>query len=194
MRFCILVGCIALLSIFPACLEEDKPDVFLELSLYTGIPGVARIGETYQQVTQNASFPWETYQIPPEPAYTKLGFTEAIVFKSVGTRVYFRRGGAALITAQEPFRGQIKSKNIRLFAFSVPVVADWEDLLLKELGQPDARASGGRFSSEGLYYSWGDISYNRMGPNEIALYRDTELAKFRMKNFGRELQLMPTGN
>jgi hypothetical protein len=182
---------IASLLFFPACLEKEKPQIFLELSLYTGIPGVARLGETYQKTTQNAAYAWESIGVPQEPAYEKLGFTDVVYFKAVGTRVYFRRGGVAMIVAQEPFKGIIKSKNIHLFAFSVPPVSDWEAHLLKELGMPEARASGGRFSSEGLFYSWGDISYNRMGPNEIALYRDSELSKFRTNNFGRELKFFP---
>lgn len=162
------------------------------MSLYTGIPGVASLGDTYNSVTENSKYPYERVDVDPTSELGKLGFNEFVHFKTLGTRVYFKRDGVGFITAQEPFKGTIKGKKINLFSFSVPPVANWESHLIKELGQPDARASGGRFGSEGLFYNWGDISYNRMGPNELALYRNPELSKYRLTNFGRELTLFPT--
>jgi hypothetical protein len=180
-----------LLLAFTACWDSEEPAQQLELSLYTGIPGVARLGESYQQITQSAAHPFEKIDMSDEAELSKVGFVDGIHFKKIGTRVFFKRAGAGMIVVQEPFKGTVKSKGLSLFSFSVPPVSDWESLLIKELGQPEARAAGGRFASEGLFYNWGDISYNRMGPNEIALYRDPELTKFRMNNFGREIKLFP---
>jgi hypothetical protein len=38
-----------------------------------------------------------------------------------------------------------------------------------------------------MFYPWGDISYNRMGTNELAIYRDPSISSFRQKHFGRDL-------
>lgn len=168
---------------------DDPP--MLELSLFTGIPGVASLGQTQKQVEASAKVPFERNEIAASSPLGKLHFSEVFVFKSIGTKVYFKRDGVGMITSQEPFKGSIKGKKIKLFAFSVPPVNDWETLLVKELGTPESRASGGRFGSEALYYNWGDVSYNRMGPNEIALYRNPELSKYRLTNFGREVELFP---
>lgn len=183
---------ILLLLFFPfAGFSDEKPVPLLELSLYTGIPGLASLGQTQKQVEKIAKIPFERVSIEPDTPLGKLRFTEVFLFKSIGTKVYFKRDGAGLITAQEPFKGTIKGKKVKLFAFSVPPVSDWETLLIKELGPPESRSSGGRFGSEALYYNWGDMSYNRMGPNEIALYRNPELSKYRLTNFGREVELFP---
>lgn len=179
---------------FSACLDDDRSpstDSLIEVSLFTGIPGVGRLGESMKQVADHTQFAFTEAQVDPESELGKIGVGTVYVFKDVGAKVYFKRDGVAMITTQEPFKGVIKGKKIRLFTFSVPPVSDWESLLLKELGAPQSRASGGRLGSEGLFYNWGDISYNRMGPNELALYRNPEITSYRLKNFGRELQLFP---
>ena len=68
---------------------------------------------------------------------------------------------------------------------------DWEKLITRQLGPPVLRVSGGRLNSQSLFYPWGDISFNNMGPNQLALYRDAEVGKYRQNDFGRELQLFP---
>jgi len=193
LRLSLLIPLWGIIFSFSACLEEKStPDKLIELSLFTGVPGVARLGDSVKQTSDNADFAFTESSVEPDSDLGKLGFTSLFHFKDIGTRVYFRRDGVALITAQEPFKGVIKGKKVRLFSFSVPVISDWDALLVRELGPPDTRSSGGRFGSEALYYSWGDISFNRMGPNEIALYRTPEIGKYRLKNFGRELQLFPS--
>lgn len=182
-----VVFCVFLCGISQAA----DPAPMMEISLFTGIPGVARIGESFTEVNQRKVHPHERLDFKDDPEIVKLKITDALVFPTLGTKIYFRRTGAVLIVSQEPFKGSIKNKKIRLFSFSVPAVSDWGELLLRELGQPQARASGGRFGSEGLFYSWGDLSYNRMGPNQLALYRDLEVGKYRLNNFGREVQMFP---
>jgi hypothetical protein len=180
---------------FSACLEEKRDpqeEKLIELSLFTGIPGIGRIGDSQKQIREGARYPFEEMSLEADSELGKLGVGLAFVFKEIGTKIYFKRDSVILITAQEPFKGFVKGKKIKLFAFSTPPVKDWEDLLLKELGVPESRASGGRFGSESLFYGWGDISFNRMGPNELALYRNAEISKYRLKNFGRELQLFPS--
>ncbi len=166
-------------------------DGLMEVSIFTGVPGLARIGQSARDVEQNASHPFQRQPVDKTTELGKMGFSEVFIFKDIGSKVYFRRDGVGLITMQEPFKGRIKGKNIKLFSFAVPPVANWETLLIKELGEPEGRSSGGRLGSEGLFYSWGDLSYNRMGPNELALYRNADLAKYRLKNFGREIELFP---
>ena len=65
----------------------------------------------------------------------------------------------------------------------------WEEYLVRELGDPVLRASGGTFGSEALFYAWGDISYNHSGPNEIAIYKDPDIITYRQSNFGRDMRL-----
>ena len=163
----------------------------MDVRPYSGIPAIARLGETLSQVTSRTTFPYVKVPLSEDPSLEKLNFTEGLHFTTLGIHVYFRRMGVTLIVAQEPFRGVIANKKIKLFSFAVPPVENWETHLFKELGLPDTRASGGRFGSEILFYEWGDISYNRMGPNQIAIYRDPEIKTYRQTNFGRELSLFP---
>ena len=191
----ISIATFLLIPVLIGCFDQSRnpnSGTLIELSLYTGAPGIARLGESLSSVTSNTKYAYERHSIASDSPLGKLGFIEFIQMREVGSKVYFRRDGVGMILAQEPFRGIIKGKKVHLFSFSVPPVSNWESHLIKELGPPDARASGGRFGSEGLFYNWGDISYNRMGTNEVALYRNPELTKYRLTNFGRELQLFPS--
>jgi len=93
-----------------------------------------------------------------------------------------------LLEFQEPFRGKILGKTLPLFTLQ-PNDKKWDEQVFRALGEPIARTSGGRLGSEGFFYSWGDISFNKTGINELALYRDPSIARFRIKFFGRQLFL-----
>lgn len=163
----------------------------IEVSLYTGVPGLAKLGESYTTVTTNTKHKYVKFPIEPTSELGKLGYTQEFEFKQLGARVYFKRDGVGMITLQEPFKGQIKGKKIKLFSISPPPGYNWETQLEKEFGEPEARASGGKLGSNGMFYNWGDVSYNRMGPNQLSLYRNKELQEYRLKNFGRDLVLYP---
>ena len=159
-----------------------------DVSLYSGLRDIVTLGDSETQVLQRARGAPERMQISNDPGLLKLRFSHLFNFRENGTRVYFRHGRVALIAAQEPFRGKVQGKRLTLFKFGPPPENTWEEVLTRELGEPLARASGGRFGSEAFFYPWGDISYNRMGPNEIALYRDPDVSRYRLKNFGREVK------
>jgi len=163
-----------------------------EVSLFTGISGLLKLGDSYNKVTTAISSPFEKLTLAETKEVTQLKLSDVIFFKQWGLKVYFRKNGAVLITLQEPFKGNVRTKNIALFPFGPCPTGDWELFLTKELGIPDFKLTGGRFNSASLFYSWGDMSFNNNGPNELALYRDPLVRKFREKNFGRELHLVPT--
>ncbi len=167
---------------------SESPKAF-EVSLFTGISSLVKLGDTYPGVTKRIPYPFE--KLPENEDLKALRLTQAIYYRDLGLRVYFRRTGAVLITLQEPFKGTLRTKKIPLFPFGPAPQGTWEEVLVKELGPPDFVVSGGRLNSKALFYSWGDISFNAMGPNQLALYRDPSVIKFREKNFGREVQVMP---
>ncbi len=186
---CLRVSLLTLATVFflssaraPADLQEH------DLSLYTGIRSVASLGDSEAQMLQRSHSPSTKTTGTGDPGLDKLRLSHAYHFKELGTSVYFRGGHVVMIVAQEPFRGAIQGKNLKLFSFTLPSGKTWAELLTRELGEPSARASGGKFGAEALFYSWGDISFNRMGPNQIALYRDSDLSHHRLKNFGRDIK------
>lgn len=166
-----------------------RADKEYEVSLFTGISGLVKLGDSYATVVKNIVSPRTDIPLDTDPELTKLGFAQGVAFKKMGMKLFFSRTGVVLITMQEPFAGFVKSKKIKLFSFMTPPVDDWESFLIRELGNPELRASSGRLSSQALFYPWGDISFNRMGPNELALYRDAKIAKYRQTKFGREVIL-----
>ena len=168
-----------------------NPPPDYEVSLFTGIPKLAKLGDSYQILTQTIPHPYEALPLPEAPEFQVLKISQAVLYPALGLRIYFRREGAVLITIQEPFKGKIRSKKIDLFPFARSPAGTWEAYLIKQLGIPDFTVSGGRLNSKGLFYSWGDISFNAMGPNQLALYREPSIAKYREKNFGREITLSP---
>lgn len=179
--FIICISCTRSCNHFP---DSMAP---LEVNLYNGIEKVARLGDNEAQVKQRAV---ESFDKEAAPDYLKkLGFDNVAVFPNLGVKVYFQLGRAALIEMQPPFKGHIQGKSLTIFNLTPPAGKNWETDLIKEFGTPYMRASGGRFSSEALFYPWGDVSYNRSGPNEIAIYRLPEIGRWRATDFGREVQL-----
>jgi hypothetical protein len=173
---------------FFSCTPTEKIPT-LQVNLFSGIHGVVKLGESESRISKREH--WSLSKSPPDPSLQKLGFRQVYEWEEIGVRAYIRHGRVALIEVQEPFRGGIQGKKVQLFSFAAPEGKGWDEILTSELGAPSVRASGGRFGSESLFYSWGDLSFNRMGPNQIALYRDSDLSNYRQNNFGRELKLFP---
>lgn len=161
----------------------------LIISLNSGIRGYVVIGDREDSVISRC--PWEAKKtvIPKSSMLASLRFTTLIFYPQIGTRIYFRNGKVGLIEIQDPFQGEIQGKKLRVFRMSAAAPGKWADVLIQEFGIPQAQVAGGVMNSEGLFYKWGDMSFNASGPNEIAIYRDPQLLKFRQKNFGRKLEL-----
>lgn len=185
-----ILGLAALACLLSMPLFGETPSY--EVSLFTGISGLLKLGDSSTKVTTAVSSPFEKLKLVQTKEVTQLQLSDVLFFKELGLKVYFRKNGAVLITLQEPFKGNVRTKNIALFPFGPCPTGDWESFLTKELGIPDFKLTGGRFNSVSLFYSWGDMSFNNNGPNELALYRDPQVRKYREKNFGRELHLLPT--
>jgi len=179
-----------LLSVILACatprsgLATEAHDV----NLNSGIRGIASLGDSESQIQQrNKHLPAKT-TVKEEPGLERLKFTHFYYIQEMGARVYFRNGRVELIAIQEPFRGAVQGTSLRVFSLTaLPEGKKWDSVLTRELGGPSSRASGGRFGSEALFYAWGDISFNRSGPNEIAIYREQDISRYRQKNFGRDI-------
>jgi len=174
-----------------ACTKKiDNLPKSLEVNLYSGVPEFAKLGDSEGQLLERSKIlKPEITEIPRQPnSEDRLSFTKILSYKPVGVRVYMRHNRVALIELQEPFRGNISGKKLQVFSFAPPSGDSWEAALIKEFGNPAVRASGGRFGSEAFFYSWGDVSFNRMGPNEIAIYRDSDISNVRQKSFGRDVK------
>ncbi len=172
------------------CFNKGEPPPLMELNLYSGVHKVARLGDSEGAVLEKVKV-WDpqVFDIARQSTEEQINFNKALLIKKLGMRLYFRKSRLVLIELQEPFRGNIQGKRLGLFSFSLPAgSSSWESSLIKEFGTPNARASGGRFGAESFFYSWGDISFNRMGPNEVGIYREKDIANFRQKNFGRDVK------
>ena len=160
----------------------------MEVNLFAGIEKLAKLGDNEEMVIKRTAWTKVKTIEVSIPDQREFGFSKILHIPDAGARVYLRYGYTSLILLQEPFHGNILGKKFKVFTFSIPGGNTWEEALVKELGAPTSKGDGGRFGSESLMYSWGDIAFNRMGPNELALYRDQTMAKFRQKNFGRVVQ------
>lgn len=173
-----------------SCTQKQGAPVTLEVNLYSGVQGVAKIGDSESQLLDRGKR-WNPEvidggrQVSGERA---TNWSKVYAFKDLGMKVYFVAGRVALIELQEPFRGKIQGKKMQIFSFAPPEGSSWEDTIVKEFGTPQVKASGGRFGAEAFFYAWGDISFNRMGPNELAIYRDREISPIRQKSFGRDVK------
>ncbi|MBI4404342.1 MAG: hypothetical protein HY537_09290 [Deltaproteobacteria bacterium] len=184
----LIIGLLTQLA-FMACIRRNPSNLPpLEINLYGGIDQVARLGDTESKVLQRAAWAERKTVTPPQET-AEYSFGPVYFFPDAGMRVYFRFGYVALIEVQEPFNGPVHGKKLRLFSFSTAPGDSWEETLRKEFGPPNLHADGGRLGSQALFYSWGDIAFNRMGPNQVALYRDPAVLKYRQKYFGRVVTL-----
>jgi hypothetical protein len=180
------LGLLATVFIFGGCIRRDASSLPpLELSLYLGIDHLVRLSDTEGEILAHSQGLGKKSDLPSDLAALK--FTAMVSMDVVGVRAYVRNGRVALIEVQDPFKGGIQGRKIKLFPFKLPPGNTWDEALIREFGEPSLRASGGRFGSEALFYSWGDLSFNRMGPNQIAVYRDPDIAQYRKQNFGRNI-------
>ncbi len=169
-----------------SCTGRNSAPPLLEVNLHSGIKNLGNVGDPETEFLKNKK--WTADRIELGKEVDGVQFSYALHFREIGTRIYFRRDRVALIEIQEPFQGTIQGqRNFKLFTFGPPPEKTWEAILLKEFGPPQTKASGGRFGAEALFYPWGDISYNNNGANELAIYRDPEISRFRQKNFGRDI-------
>jgi hypothetical protein len=183
---------LGLIAAGAACTRKAPEAPEMTIQLFSGIRDFVRLGDTEGDVKRFTRFPFVQEEVPVDPPTATLravDVTHLYHFKEAGTKIYFREGRVVLIEIQEPFKGVIQGKGLKLFQFELRQDKSWADLIERELGTSVARGSGGRFGAEALYYPWGDISYNRMGPNEVALYTDPAISLYRQKNFGREIRL-----
>ncbi len=185
-----LALCLTLLM-FPACFDDEGPETPFEINLYTGVPGVARLSETFQQVTEKTKYKWQKLEIPEDLA-KKIGVTDGIAFSGLGINVFFKRKSAVAIVLQPPFKGKVMNKRIAIFDHNGDI-QEWDKHILKEFGAPNAKASGGRLNSEIVFHSWGDLTATRVGPIEMTLYRDADIKNYRMNNFSTGQALFPGG-
>lgn len=185
----LLIGVAFLAIAFNACIRRNTASIpVLALNLYTGIDQLVRLDDTPEQIAARSTLVAKRLDILPKSELGQLKFTHAYHFEDVGVRAYIKHNRVALIEVQDPFKGQLVNRKVQLFPFTRIQDKTWEETLEKELGTPLDKSQGGRLSSELLVYSWGDISYNGLGPNEIAIYRDEEVSSYRKRNFGRVIK------
>ena len=184
----VLLFVFLLLSSF-SCIRRKVAPPELELVVNSGIRDVMRLGDSQGLVEQNAKWPVTKPLVKDDPTAEQLGCNLILEMDEIGARAYFRRGRVVLIRIQTPFQGTIRGGRLKVFTMSAAPPKGWEEYLVRELGEPYMRASGGTFGSEALFFTWGDISYNHSGPNEIAIYREPDITTFRQRNFGRDMRL-----
>lgn len=163
----------------PGMFASSDPNTGFEVSLYTGIPGVGQLGATYKSITENTKLPFSPIDITEDEELLKAGVVYGISFDTVGVKIYFKRTGSCLIALQPPFKGFVKTKKIQLFETKKPTDVNWEDFIIRELGQPDSQGTGGLFGGDIFYYNWGDIEISRIGLRQLMLYRDRSVAEYR---------------
>ena len=193
MRFLRLAAVVLLPFLFVGslgCIKRKPPIPNLELVVNSGIRDVVRLGDSEGLVEQHVVGVLHKPPVHEDPAAEQLGCDLIFEMDDIGARAYFRRGKVALIRIQTPFHGTIRGGKLKAFTIApAPPKEGWDDYLMHEFGQPLLHASGGTFGSEALFYSWGDISYNRSGPNEIAIYATPDISAYRQRNFGRDMRL-----
>lgn len=170
----------------------SEPHSNYEVSLFTGIPPLVKLGDPLSVVKKAIKASESKVDLADFENCPDCKVSQGIQFDQLGLSIFFNRLGANLIIIQAPFKGSIRSKKVELFPLGPPPSGGtWGDFITKELGAPDFIVTGGNLNSRGFFYSWGDISFNASGPNQLALYRDPNLRKYREKSFGRKLRIFP---
>lgn len=175
---------ISLWGLTPTSLKAvaQQPENRFEVGLYTGIPGIVQLGDSYRTITENTQIPFSPIDITEEPQLLKAGIVYGISFEPIGTKIYFKRSGSCLISLTPPFAGSVKTTQIQIFNMAKPANLKWEEFLFKELGQPNFQGGGGLFEGDVYYYPWGDIEVSRIGLRQLTLYRDNAIAEYRKNN------------
>lgn len=175
-----------------ACFKRSSPLPEMAINLDAGIRNFVSLSDNESDVIRSTKLSYVKEAVPVDTSGNSLSAVQVshlFYFKDLGTKVYFRSGKVVLIEMQEPFKGMVQGKNLKVFHFELLQDRTWVEVLTREFGSPVARGAGGRFGAEALFYGWGDVSFNRMGPNEIALYTDPAISIYRQRNFGREIRL-----
>ena len=149
------------------------------VSPYTGIPNLVSLGDSFKKVTNNSNRDFTVLDITSNSSLTFLGMVYGIFFPSIGTSIYFKRGGSCLIVLESPFKGKIRSTNLPLFEQNNDESFDWEQSIRNELGPPQKKDRDISSSNNLYFYSWGDIEFNADGIVRMMLYRDPRIALFR---------------
>lgn len=172
-----------------SCIKRQTSSIpNLQLSLHSGIEQLVRLNDTEEQMQARGNIRGDREEISTSSELGQLKFTHLVHFKEAGIKAYFRAGRVALIEVQDPFSGSIVGRRLPVFPFSRLEDKTWEDTLIREFGSPLEKSTGGRLSSDLLLYSWGDVAYNGLGPNQFAIYKDEDVASYRKRNFGRVLK------
>lgn len=151
----------------------------LEVSLYTGIPTIGHLGQSYKELTENTKVPFVALDVAADEDLMKAGIVYGIFFESLGTKIYFKRSGSSLIVIQPPFKGLIKTTQILLFDMQKADNKTWDDVLVKELGPPATQGSVGILGGNLFFYNWGDVEVSRIGLRQLMLYRDRSISEYR---------------
>ena len=158
--------------------------------LNSGIQDVAVIGDSQEQVMKHIA---ERPDRAPASVFAGEGaarFNEIWSYPDMGLRLYFLNKRVEMIELQQPFLGKVRGTLVKVFQFQRPQGVPWDEFVIRAFGTPAAKAAGGQFGSEALFYSWGDISFNSMGPNQVAIYKTPEIQTYRINNFGKTFQLL----
>jgi hypothetical protein len=181
---------------FPGCLENrTHKGPPMELRLYTGIKDIARLGDSETEFTNHIKTLKSEKKAPTnESKLDKIGFTQCYDLPESGILVCLRQGRVALVEVRPPFFGTVMGKNFKVFGFSIPSNKTWDQVLLRQFGDPVVKATGKGLGTEIYFYSWGDVTYNRLGPTEMAIYRDADVGNLRQKNTGKVMRLFSLGH
>jgi len=158
-----------------------------EVSLYTGITEIVKLGQTLKTITENSKFKFTPLEISKNEEIKKSGIISGIDFESKGITIFFKATGSTLIVLKPPFQGTIKGKNIHIFDTEKPAGMSWEDFVVKTFGEPEAKRNGGRIVGDVFYYAWGDLQFGPTGFRKLMLYRDKAI-----RNYREATQLEPT--
>lgn len=150
-----------------------------EISLYTGISEIVKLGQTQKTITENSKYKFTNLEIAKNEEIKKSGIVSGIDFESKGISIFFKATGSTLIVLKPPFQGVIKGKKVQVFDTEKPSELSWEDFVVKTFGQPEAKRNGGRIVGDVFYYSWGDIQFGPTGLRKLMLYRDKAIRNYR---------------
>ncbi len=153
------------------------------VSLYTGVPEISKLGESLKQITERSKLPFNLSEIQSDDKLNQLGISAAIKFPNQGVRLYFKHNTCSLILLEPPFYGTILNTKLNLFDSQRPKNTEWWDLIEQYLGKPEyVRNNTSRVIGDVFYYNWGEIQFGASGIRKVLLYRDPNIKKFRINS------------